>query len=179
MKHRKFTKKQVIKIIKGAFPALPIPSTISDTYLIDFEARLLNEFKGKQWMEIANQQFLNVNRPLSYLTMEAQLYYLPAYLVAAIEHGTKSAEWFEEINFLLTPPEWSARARCNELVKALTAEQKWVVRLFYENMANQVSLDWYESFKPEDNRIIDGLVKYWRRWDPPPEDDSTPVHGSE
>ena len=102
-------------------------------------------------------------------------FYLPAYLIATIDFPGEAAEWSSSLIGILYPdsdPPWigGKKVRDNEMrqwdqfMRALTAEQKHAIRLFFEYLlATEPHYYWLIS-APPGNLLSLILSNYWNQF---------------
>jgi hypothetical protein len=124
-------------------------------------------YEGKQWWELSA---VALNPEDSFLlSVYAQRYYLPAYLVATVRN-----DWlvFEKLLDVLYPPDspwdglppgwWERRfEKWDRLMQLLTTEQKHVVKVWLELVRQQYSGRWDTAGTPWKDSIDLMLNNYW------------------
>jgi hypothetical protein len=147
--------------IAEAFADVPYPGDdriIDDPH--DWEAAELREcFKGKHWKELSHDDLFR--NSLSFVGLDAYSFYLPAYLLAALEDFEHSTH----VVFSLWPmaPEENAEHLRWQLRRydRLDARQRAAVRSFLEYMRDEMS-----QYFAGGKEFQDALARYWAREDP-------------
>jgi hypothetical protein len=93
---------------------------------------------GKHWRDVIDPEFLQLHATLDYFSLDGKRFYLPAYLIAAVEHPDEAVDWVDAWTKELypRPEQYPAELRdyvmheWDQLMKALTARQKHAIRLF-------------------------------------------------
>jgi hypothetical protein len=125
-------------------------------------AELAQAFRGKHWSELSHEE-LQYHSP-SFLSSEGFRYYLPAYLLAALDdYGNR----MPMIVYGLTPHDESSPEERElrdwqlERFEGLTTAQKRAVRAFLEYARDEASHYFSQGESP---RIA--LERYWGRFHP-------------
>ncbi len=114
-------------------------------------------FQGKRWQHLPLKFLRYHASSLSFLTPEAFRYYLPAFLLAALQSYKKADMVPFSLVFHLTPPAEGdpERSRFDQVVTGLTQEQKVVIATFLQYMLEEHAGD----FPLGD--VQTALERYW------------------
>jgi hypothetical protein len=146
--------------IEQAFVDVPYPGDdhiIDDPY--DWEAaELLECFKGKHWKELSYEDLFQ--NSLTFVGLDAYSFYLPAYLLAALDDYERS----DHVVYGLCPMssekpkllQWQLRR-----YDRLNARQREAVRSFLEYMRDEK-----REYVFDAEEIHDALERYWAREEP-------------
>jgi hypothetical protein len=145
--------------VEAAFKNVPYPGNDN---LIDSSGHwespeVVEAFRGRHWKDISLDTLFTHRLSLSLFSPKAFLFYLPAYLVAALLHSGEVDTLRENVSFLLTPPD-SAGPQMDWFptrVSLFDIRQKEAVRRFmnfvlkqensYPNPNRQRTLDFWSS----------------------------------
>lgn len=160
------SKKMLKERIKIAFSNIPSPQSNNIVKQqawaeLDLErSSVINIFQGKDWKNISAEDLIEEgSMALTLFTNEAFLFFLPAYINAALFSYEKLDESMAIDAFInkLTPPknlllnnrntciDESLRRERFEALRKLTDEQKKCVRLFLEFMDKEHSDDFFDK----------------------------------
>lgn len=151
----------LLRQIETAFADTPHPGDDHIGYDSDDweSAELTRAFKGRHWRDLSPAELQYHSS--SFLSSEGFRYYLPAYLLAALEdHGNLMPHTV----YGLTPPEASSpeeqrlRAWQLERFEGLSPAQKRAVRAFLEYARDEAS---HYFSQGQDPRLA--LERYWER----------------
>jgi len=157
------TEQELVSIITEAFPVTPVPPAdgLIEHYMGEEAARFLG---GRQWCDVI-EDLWTVNRDgetLISLSPTAFSYYLPAYLLATLEH--QGSEWF--VGFLLSalyPPEWmgpAALEKWQRRMNMLNPLQRNAVRQVLEYLVDNPSVDGASEVQ-DVSQLRMALANYW------------------
>jgi hypothetical protein len=133
------------------------------------------EFAGKHWRDVIDPALLQRRTALPMFSIEGLRFYLPAYLIATIESPAEAAEWIGPLIGMLyadCDPPWFggekirdyAMQQWDQLMHALTAQQKHAIRLFFEYLlATEPDWQWLIS-APPGNLVSLVLANYWNQF---------------
>lgn len=153
-------KEQVKQAIREAFADVPYPGDERIAYneqgLFDLEAiEITEDFRGYHWTEVNRAVLGYCLSALSFFSAEARQFYLPAYLLAALDchDGIR-----DSVLFNLGPSEGDLADWRESRDARLTPIQKAAVRCFLEYIRDTSERD---SIMRQDARIA--LCCYWGR----------------
>jgi hypothetical protein len=123
---------------------------------MDDYAQIIKHCTGKSWMECDHEAIINNDVNLPFFSPEALAYYLPAFMLVALDDPGGSAT--EEIEFALTPPRATDRERTTHFQRMaahFSAEQRAVIRDFLERAARE------EEKYVDESDARKALQAYW------------------
>jgi hypothetical protein len=88
-------------------------------------------FEGKTWHGHTAKKLRKLDLSLTVFTVEAFVYYVPAYMLADIKEPEDADSISEALLFWLTPV-GTATERAKEIVRRLTKEQRSAVAAYFE-----------------------------------------------
>jgi hypothetical protein len=167
----------VKRSIEEAFAKVPYPGDDGIVYSPHaWEAdEYRAEFTGKHWREVTDPTLLQRRRALSMFSIDGLRFYLPAYLIATIDFPAEAAEWSSSLTGILypdfDPPRIGGKKirdyemhQWDQLMRALTAEQKHAIRLFFEYLVTaEPAWQWLIS-APPGNLLSLALANYWNQF---------------
>lgn len=158
--------------ISAAFADVPYPGDDRLVPPTGPMARIYRaDFQSKHWRDIIDPEFLEEHSSVGELSVEGQRFYLPAYLIATIEHPDDSADLFDAWTHLLYPQidDYPAKVKdyaMNEwdrFMNALTPRQKHAIRLFLEYLLAAQPDSWWLP-EPPGNLLALMLANYWNQF---------------
>lgn len=162
------TKEDIALEIRDAFNDVAYPGDDRIVSVPLHEPEMVKAFVGKHWREILDPEFLEVWRYFPFFTYEGLLFYLPAYLLAAIEYSGRSAEWLAPLFCKLYPETdifdiQDVRAS-QELVQMMTEGQRRAIRHFLEYLLATEGDTWVRYDEAPYNRIALMLANQWNQY---------------
>jgi len=158
--------------IRAAFADVPYPG---DDGIVSPSALMGNlyraAFRGKSWSDIVDPEFLEEFPSVGEFSLEGKRYYLPAYLIAVVQHpddaGYLLDQWIGELypRFDLCPTEMNGfmMSEWDRLMNALTPRQKHSIRLFLEYLL-AIQPDSWRAPEPPGNYLALMLANYWNQF---------------
>jgi hypothetical protein len=118
-------------------------------------SEVVDTFRGRHWKDIPLDALFTHRLSLSLFSPKAFLFYLPAYLVAALLHSGVVDTLRENVCFLLTPPdpEGTQMAWFTGRVSLFDARQKEAIQRFMKLVLEQ------ENSYPNPNR--QRALEFW------------------
>ena len=130
---------RLVQEIENAFSDTSYPSDNTIVPLYNNEphcaecAELAETFRDKTWKSVPIKTLAGWRGSLSLFTNEAFQYYLPAFLQAALLHTAETDTLWENIFYILTPPEentGSKMERFLQRISGFTNKQKDVLKRY-------------------------------------------------
>lgn len=122
-------------IIKAAFPDAPPPRNVLARNANYLEVReLANEFSGKRWQDLDDDFVLEHYDVLPLLSPAGFQYYLPAFMLRAIEYDTYGLVGPNTVG-ILSPPLTTAAADMEDFldrIRPFSSQQGEAIRVFLE-----------------------------------------------
>ncbi|MGA2038855.1 MAG: hypothetical protein ABSH42_06220 [Bryobacteraceae bacterium] len=162
---------ELAKEIEDEFKDVPYPG--DDAMLSSPSApegrRYRADFLGRHWREVIDPEFLQQHATLRVLSVAARRFYLPAFLIGAIDYPNEARDWVDAWTEQLyprfeipcsTPVKELVTREWNQLTEALTAGQKHAIRLFLDHLLATQADAWWEP-EPPGNLIARMIANYW------------------
>lgn len=127
--------------------------------ILDDEKYSLDDFIGKKWDELDNEFLVNHHNAIFYMTNAAFFYYLPAYLLSAINNSEISLV-DDALSIALLPKSENSVKMFHENMALLDRRQKRVLR---------TCIDFLKLNKDGvfgDNYITEQIRIYWDSFEP-------------
>ena len=136
--------KHLSELIERAFVAVPYPGddnivAIQPHDRMCEEAHLTSLFKGRHWKDLGLSELMQ-DAELSGLTPEAFRFYLPAYLLAVVNHYWESDVLPEYMAWRMDPEKYRGSTHSSwfsHIVAALDREQRDAVRAYFEFLRDE------------------------------------------
>jgi len=177
--------KSLIKKFQELFPVIPMPKKLAINSHGNEPQAIDSYFKDKAWTAITLSDIkMNYTQPidtcLTFMTDEAYLYFLPAFIVMEIIDPIGTDASGDSLIFNLILPSYSDIKRSDndeQFIKkfnAYTVEQKCLIAQFLECEAQETKMDYDELYsktnKPEilswSNDAQKALDSYWGQFLP-------------
>jgi hypothetical protein len=128
-----------VSSIGKAFATVPYPGDTDIAYNQDYARSdgwdCAEVFRGKHWQDVPPAELIKC--PIQFLTTKAFPYFLPAYMLARLEHSDEADVAGVFVVYFLKPPEKSDRlVEWLTTIDTLNLDQKRAVRLFLEAVAD-------------------------------------------
>lgn len=162
-------KDDVLKTIQAAFQDIPYPGDDHIAYRKSIpeaeESRVAEFFRGKRWEEITaktlQEDYRGDGSCLAFMSDEAFIYYLPAYMVIAIQEYEEADVIADSAVFALSPPKGDIahlRPWWQERVAGFTKRQREAILLFLQFMHEHHKEDYDYPDSP-----LAAALEYWQR----------------
>jgi hypothetical protein len=171
-------RKEMVQEITAAFANIEYPEGnsifISEAgHYFDIE-EAIDDLSAKSWSDIPLKTLMDNRNRLSFLTPPAYCFFLPAYLIAAIEHPKEVDVLLDNVIESLTPPNQLAYEKRG--LNYIAARQKLLARaktLNHQQIAAVISFfksysllyppsEW--SFMPNDAEKIQKAISFWEEY---------------
>lgn len=153
----------LINVIQKAFTDTPYPGDDNIGYsTTDFDGiRHTEVLRGKHWKEISLEIIQPIDLSLYFVTDDAFVFYLPAFLLASLEADADSV--YDHVMFVLTlPSDTSSYAPLfRRIVAILSMAQKEAIRSYLEYRSYETTeydKIWGESSENDAQQALDS---YW------------------
>ena len=149
---------KLVKQIENAFADTPYPGkNIGD----DGE---VGRFIGKRWKDVTRED-INSNDHLSFFTLDALRYYLPAYLIGVLRNPDLRLDIrLALIKFFDPGEDWKSN-KPELLSKIFSEPEKAAIRSFFENYKQLFLLSKDEPFSSVEKKRREALartIEYWQ-----------------
>jgi hypothetical protein len=150
----------LIQAIREAFSMAAYPGDdllVYDTSGAHLECiQVAEAFRGRHWPDVSVDQLLNQPDSLFFFTPEAYRYYLPAFMIAAVQsYVDMDIVVINLVHTLIPPAEGQDRNRFEARMQGLNARQRSAVRQFLEFLISAHGQD----FPRNDLQLA--LETYW------------------
>ena len=130
-----------------------------DPNRIDFDGESLEikrAFSGKQWIEITQKELVNMPQVISFFSLNAFVYYLPAIILATVSFDEETGYLRDGLIDKLTPREDNPHFQ--KIIKVLTGQQKQVIAAYLRFVSQEVY-----SNQPLGEAHV-ALERYWQQF---------------
>lgn len=158
-------KNEIVQLIKEAFNNIPYPGDDNIVYENQYDEnyegnQMAKFFRGKRWQQITLKSLQNEYRCdgsscLCFMSPQSFKYYLPAYMIIAVEKYEEADAIGDSAIYALSPPQ------DNDLIESWTQnisgfseKQREAIVEFLQFM--------HENYKIDDDSLIQALT-YWHK----------------
>ncbi len=141
----------LITAISDAFKATPLPHQLVDTafelhrpFELSYLRRIFNSYS---WKDISQQHLVQSGSMLIYMTEEAYVYYLPAYLILVLDYDTSDFAGRCTLNMF---SENSSSPQQEAIISLLNEQQKRVVLQVFQ----YVQEHYFEEGVPKPSNLL-------------------------
>ena len=157
-------KEATIVHIQAAFQGVPRPATTIGSRPFGIDLQLMEELEGRSWEAIStDSDFLCRHTDFAFFAPAAFHYFLPGYLIGAVNYATIARESFiQSLLFVLSPPDWAPEAIAyhDVVMKLLTTPQRRAVRIWLEYLVDSTPEDWWTEDDPPYHELRRELEKW-------------------